>query len=152
CVQLRCAMETRPMVESLVAVEPGEATGATGAKSETGEPAKGIAKAVVRPVVVTWRALGVVAGARPDAARAEVWGTVVSGWGERECAGCACRRSAQHGRGWERGHRVGWIRRWYRNNLGADRDRHDHSQDEHDADDRREHPVHAGSLSCHHHL
>ena len=79
------------MVESLAAVEPGEAMGATGAKSETGEPAKGIAKAVVRPVVVTWRALGVAAAARPDAAGAEVWGKGVSGWADRECAGCACR-------------------------------------------------------------
>ena len=61
-----CAVKSCPTVEAVtveaVTVEPGEAMEATGAKSEAGEPAEGVAVAIIRPVVVTRRALGIVAG------------------------------------------------------------------------------------------
>ena len=56
------AMKSRPTVEAAAVeaatveaatVEPSEAMEAAGAKSEAGEPAEGIAVAIIRPVVVT---------------------------------------------------------------------------------------------------
>ena len=55
------AAKSRPTVEAAT-MEPSEAMETTGAKSEAGEPAEGIAVAIIRPVVVTRRALGIVAG------------------------------------------------------------------------------------------
>src|SRR5262244_2898309 len=55
-----CTVKSRPTGE------PGEAMEATGAKSQAGEPAEGIAVAIIRPVIVTRPTLGIVAAARPD--------------------------------------------------------------------------------------
>jgi hypothetical protein len=90
-----CAVKNRPIVEAATAeaatadaatveaatVEPSEAMEATGAKSEAGQPAEGIAVAIIRPVVVTRPALGIVAAARPDTAVTR--GERVSGWADR---------------------------------------------------------------------
>ena len=99
--ELGCAMKSRPTVEAATVeastVELGEAMEATGAKSEAGEPAEGIAVAIIRPIVVTRPALGIVAAARPDAAVTR--GERVSGWADRNRSGGARRRSAQHRRG-----------------------------------------------------
>jgi hypothetical protein len=104
--ELGCAVKSRPTVEAATVeaatveaatVELGEAMEATGAKSETGEPAEGIAVAIIRPVVVTRPTLGIVAAARPDTAVTR--GERVSGWADRSRSGGARRRSAQHGRG-----------------------------------------------------
>src|SRR5271169_6070178 len=80
-VEARLTMESRPTVEAAATVEPGEAM-ATGAKSETGEPAKRIAVAVIRPIIVTWRILGIVAGARGDTA--VIRGKRVTGRADRD--------------------------------------------------------------------
>jgi len=134
-----CAMETRSTLNSRAIVDPskameivgsGKAVEATGAKSEAGEPAERIAVAVIRPVVVTRRAFGIVTATRPDTAGAVVRGKGVSGWADRERVGCARRRSAQHGRGRERGCRARWVRRRYRNDLRMDRDRRDQYEEE----------------------
>ena len=107
-----CAVKSCPTVEA-VTVEPGEAMEATGAKSEAGEPAEGVAVAIIRPVVVTRRALGIVAAARADTAVTR--GERVSGWADRNWSGGARRRSTQHRRGRKRGCRARWVRRRYRN-------------------------------------
>jgi hypothetical protein len=131
---------TRPTVEPATVepatVEPGEAMEATGAKSEAGEPAEGIAVAIIRPVVVTRPALGIVAAARPDTAVTR--GERVSGWADRNRSGGARRRSAQHRRGRKRRCRAGWVRRRYRNDFRVDRDGPDQRKDEgKDADRQR---------------
>ena len=99
--ELGCAMKSRPTVEAATVeastVELGEAMEATGAKSEAGEPAEGIAVAIIRPIVVTRPALGIVAAARPDTAVTR--GERVSGWADRNSSGGARRRSTQHRRG-----------------------------------------------------
>jgi hypothetical protein len=89
-----CAVKGRPTVEAAT-VEPGEAMEATGAKSDAGEPVEGIAVDIIRPVVISRRALGIVvivAAARPDTAIA--WGKRVSGWADRNRSAGAGRRSA----------------------------------------------------------
>ena len=111
--ELGCAMKSRPTVEAATVesatmeaatMEPSEAMEATGAKSEAGEPAEGIAVAIIRPVVVTRPALGIVAAARPDTAVTR--GERVSGWADRNRSGGAGRRSAQHRGGRRRRCRV----------------------------------------------
>src|SRR5271166_4159779 len=137
-VEPGCAAETRSTVKSAAIVDPGEVTEtvqpgkameATGPKPETGEPAEGIAVAVIGPVIVTRRALGIVTAARRDTAGAEVWGKGVSGRADRKRSGRGGRRSAQHRRGRGRGCRVRWVRRRYRNDFRADRDGSDQGKD-----------------------
>src|SRR5437667_11366995 len=64
------AVERRRTGEAAKPAWPGEAAEATGAGARAGaeseEPAKGIAEAVIGRVIVAWRALGMVAAARPD--------------------------------------------------------------------------------------
>src|SRR6516225_10476687 len=138
-VEPGCATETRSAVKSAAILDPSKAMEivgpskpmeATGVKSEAGEPAERIAVAVIRPVVVTRRAFGIVTATRPDTAGAVIRGQGVSGWADRERVGCARRRSAQHGRGRERGCRVWCSRGWYRDDLRADRDRPDEYEEE----------------------
>jgi hypothetical protein len=144
-IHLGCAMETRSVMESVAAAET-EPMASGGAKSETAE---GVAQAIIRPVIVAGRTLGIVTAARDTVM---IQGQGVAGWANGNRSGRGGGRSAQHRRERGRDRRVRWSRGRYRNNLGVHRDRRGQSQDECDSNDWREHPVHAGSLSCHHHL
>src|SRR5215831_13604546 len=112
-VESRPSVEAGGRVEPMEAVEPGMPMKAAGAKSEAGKPAKGIAEAVIRPIIVTGPALGIVAASRPDAAVTR--GQGVSGRADWLRLGRAQRRSAQHGRRRGRGVEAGWIRLRHRN-------------------------------------
>src|SRR5215469_4036375 len=90
-----------PAIMEPAIVEPAEAMEATGAKSEAGEPAEGIAVAIIRPVTVIQRATGVFASGGGQATVIRRNG--VAGRANRSRLGSARRRSAQHSRGWERG-------------------------------------------------
>jgi hypothetical protein len=96
-----CAVKSRPTVEAATVeaatveaatMQPSEPMEATGAKTEAGEPAEGIAVAIIRPVVVTRPALGIVAATRPDTAVTR--GERVSGRADRNRSGGVRRRSA----------------------------------------------------------
>ena len=153
-VEARSAMETRWAVETRSAMETrlaGEAakTGgvveATRAGAESGEPKEGIAPAVIRPVVVTLRALGIAAAAGRDTTVIRV----ILGKGVARRAGRLGRgwsRSAQYGRGRERGGGLRWGCRRHRNDFRMDRDRRDQCEDEGEDADRRKRLVHRGFL------
>src|SRR5215472_4222885 len=80
CTVKSCSSVEAAAVEPAATVKRGETMEATGAKSEAGEPAEGIAVAIIRPVVVTGPALGIIAAARPDTAVTR--GERVSGWAD----------------------------------------------------------------------
>jgi hypothetical protein len=109
-VETRSAMETRPAMETRSAGEAAKTGGvveATGAGAESGEPKEGIAPAVIRPIIVTLRTLGIAAAARRDTTVIRV----ILGKGVARRAGRLDRgwsRSAQYGRGRERGGGLRW--------------------------------------------
>ena len=121
-------VETRLAVKTMAIVQPGKAVRARVAWHETWKPADGIAKPVIRPVIVGGSALGLAAAPRRDTA-------IIGGEG---VAGRACRHrhrfgggAAQYGRGRERGGRVGRrIRGRHRNELGAAGARHSQCRDQ----------------------
>jgi hypothetical protein len=95
-VKTRRAVKARPAREAAKAGRPGDAMEATGAGAESGEPNEGIAPAVIRPVIVTRRALGIAAAARRDTTVIRV----IRGKG-------VARRADRLGRGWSRSAQYG---------------------------------------------
>ena len=144
-VEARSAMETRPAGEAAKTVCSGDAMEATGAGAESGEPKEGIAPAVIRPIIVTLRTLGIAAAAGRDTTVIRV----ILGKGVARRAGRLGRgwsRSAQYGRGRERGGGLRWSCRRHRNDFRMDRDRRDQCEDEGEDADRRKRLVHRGFL------
>src|SRR6516164_124439 len=115
-----CMVETHETVEAAETVRPGEAVEAAAATAETGEAVEGIAVAVIRPVIVTRPARGIVAAGRETVITR---GNGVTGWASWNRFGRGERRAGQHGRGRQSGAAGRGSPRWFLRGLRVDRDR-----------------------------